>query len=143
MGQYAIEDLKLAFSLHVVDLIVAADDQIDAAELAFIEDRFPPSTLVARGLANADGTRTDAYHDAAMQALELLPTALTFEQKRDLIGVFFEATVADGAFALEEGSALLDGARLLGLEDSEVQILLDQWGMAGGASVEELDAAGD
>ena len=140
MGQFALEDLKLAFSLHVVDLIIAADDKIDLAELAFVEEHFPRSTLVARGFSSEDGVRSDAYHDAAMQALELLPDALSVPDKQALLQVFLGASVVDGSLALAEGSAVLDGARLLGLEDDKIQALLDSHAVAGGTRVEDFDS---
>ena len=118
MGQYGLDDLKLAFSLHVVDQIVAADAQLTKAELKFLDDQFPKKRLLDRGFCDDDGVRTDAYHEAAMDALDRLPTELDSTAKVDLLQVFLAATVADDTFEMAEGNALVDAARLLDLSDS-------------------------
>jgi uncharacterized tellurite resistance protein B-like protein len=143
MGQYGLDDLKLAFSLHVVDQIVAADDRLTEAELAFLSSRFPNSVLVERGFATPDGVRTEAYHDAAVDALDRLPTELDLEAKLELLSVFFAASVADASFELAEGNQLLNAARLLDLDDDDIDAFLASRPETGGTSVAELDAADD
>lgn len=139
MGQFGIDDLKLAFSMHMVDQIVAADDVLSPEELAFLERRFPLSMLVERGFAHADGERTEAWHQAAVDALERLPTELTESEKIELLAVFFEATIADARFERAEGNLLVDGARLLDLDDAVIDRFLASRAEAGGATVSELD----
>lgn len=139
MGHYGIDDLKLAFCMHMVDQIVAADDQLSEAELAFLAEKFPPSMLVERGFQAPDGTRTDAWQEAAMDALERLPTELSEAEKLDLLAVFLEATVADDEFAREEGNVLVDGARLLDLDDAVIDKFLASRRETGGATVQDLD----
>ncbi|MEZ4317361.1 MAG: hypothetical protein R3F61_07645 [Myxococcota bacterium] len=143
MGQYGLDDLRLAFSMHVVDQIVAADDKLTEAELRFLQDRFPNHILMDRGFTDADGVRTDAYHDAAVDALDRLPTELDSTEKLELLKVFFEATVADDTFELAEGSALLDAARLLDLSDEEIDAFLATRVEVGDTRVEHIDAADD
>jgi len=140
MGQYGLDDLKLAFSLHVVDQIVAADAKLTQAELDFLEEKFPLDTLVKRGFSTADGVRTDAYHDAAVDALDRLPTELDSDQKIALLQVFLAATLADDSFELAEGNALVDAARLLDLSDQEIDGFLASRTEVGGTRLAELDA---
>ncbi|MCB9679173.1 MAG: hypothetical protein H6737_28985 [Alphaproteobacteria bacterium] len=141
MGQYGIDDLKLAFSLHVVDQIVAADDQLTKAELAFLDARFPQSVLHERGFVDEDGVRTEAYHDAAMDALERLPVELDKASKLELLSMFFAATVADAQFELAEGGVLVDAARLLDLSDDDIDGFLEGRAEAGATRVANLDAS--
>lgn len=143
MGQYGLDDLKLAFSLHVVDLIVAADDKLTKAELAFLEERFPQSALAERGFVDSDGVRTDAYHEAAVDALDRLPAQLELGDKVELLRVFFAATVADDSFEKAEGNALVDAARLLDMSDEEIDGFLATRDEAGGTRVADLDTDAD
>ncbi len=141
VGQFGLDDLKLAFSLHVVDQIVAADDQLTRAELAFLEAQFPQKLLVDRGFVDASGVRTDAYHQAAMDALDRLPHQLELDDKIALLSVFFAATIADEHFETAEGNALVDAARLLDMTDTEIDMFLASRDEAAGTDVAALDAA--
>ena len=143
MGQFGLDDLKLAFSLHVVDQIVAADNQLTKAELAFLEEQFPLKRLQDRGFADASGVRTDAYHQAAMDALDRLPVQLETADKVELLSVFFAATIADEHFEAAEGNALVDAARLLDMSDDEIDAFLATRDEAGGTDVAALDAAAE
>lgn len=142
MGQFNLDDLKLAFCMHMVDQIVAADDRLSPEELAFLEEKFPQSMLRDRGFVGPDGARTDAWHLAAMDALDRLPTELSEPEKLDLLAVFFDATVADDHFEIAEGNRLLDGARLLDLDDAVVDAFLASRTEARGVTVQFLDDAG-
>lgn len=142
MGQFNLDDLKLAFCMHMVDQIVAADDRLSPEELAFLEAKFPPSMLRERGFLGPDGARTDAWHLAAMDALDRLPTELSEAEKLELLTVFFDATVADDQFEIAEGNLLLDGARLLELDDATVDAFLASRTEARGVTVQFLDDAG-
>ena len=139
MGQFNLDDLKLAFCMHMVDQIVAADDTLSPDELAFFEQKFPSSMLQERGFVGPDGVRTNAWHLAAMDALDRLPTELSEPEKVDLLSVFFAATVADDQFELSEGNLLLAGARLLDLDDAVVDAFLASRSEAGGVTVQDLD----
>jgi hypothetical protein len=143
MGQFGLDDLKLAFSLHVVDQIVAADDQLTRAELAFLESQFPQKLLRDRGFADEDGVRTDAYHQAAMDALDRLPHQLELDEKVALLSVFFAATIADERFEAAEGNALVDAARLLDMTDDEIDRFLASRDESRGTDVATLEAAAD
>lgn len=123
---FSNDELELAFSLHVAGLIVAADDQVTRAEQDFLARAFPAELLEASGFLTEAGTRTDRYHEAAMEALDALPSALDAAAKLALLMVLVEAVKADGDVGLDEARALVDGGRLLELDDETIDALLSQ-----------------
>lgn len=123
---YSLDELKLAFSLHVSRQIVASDDEVTVEERAFLERTFPREKLEGSRFLGQDGTRTERYHEAAMEALEQLPGALDVPAKLGLLMVLVEAVKADGQVDLDEARALVDGGRLLELDEETLQVLLSQ-----------------
>lgn len=136
---FDLETLQLAFELHIVNLIVEADEQVTAAESAWVEKHFPRAALKAVGLVDDNGEQTDLFHDAAMQALDELPRALTPIQKRALLEKFFAITLADGDFAYREGNVMLVAARLLGLSNDAVVDFLSEHPEVGEVSLADID----
>lgn len=118
------DDLELAFSLHMADLIIGVDDTVDPGEKAFLEENFPKALLVEKGFIDGSGERTDAYHEAAMEALDTLPAGLDDERKLSILKVFAEAVRADGEVDPDEARALVDGARLLEVEENRLATFL-------------------
>jgi uncharacterized tellurite resistance protein B-like protein len=139
MGKFGVDDLKLAFCMHMVDQIVSADDELSSEELTFLDKRFPASLQRARGFLDDQGDRTDTWHEAAMEALDRLPTELDHAQKLELLDLFVDATVADAKFETTEGSLLVDAARLLDLDDAAIDAFLAGRSEVGGAKVSDLD----
>ncbi len=136
---FDLETLQLAFELHIVNLIVEADEEVTSAESAWIEQHFPAAALRAVGLIDAEGQQTDLFHDAAMQALDELPKALSAVQKYALLEKFFAITLADGDFAYREGNVLLVAARLLGLSNEAVIDFLNEHPEVGDVSLTDID----
>lgn len=120
-----IDSLTVAFGLHMIELIIGADDTIDTRERALLRDRYPIERLRTHGFIDAQGDRTDRYHEAAMMALDHLPTRLSEARKVALIRDFIAAMLADGVVDLAEGRAVVDGAVLLGLGDQAIAEVLE------------------
>ena len=133
------EHLLLAFRLHVAELIVGADSDVHPHEVAHLKFFFPRETLLDAGFIDADGERTDAYADAAMAALETLPDALNVPQKVKLLEELMGAVLADGAFDPAEGTALVQAARLLELDDELIQAFLDAHIALDGVKLADLE----
>ena len=110
------EQLELAFSFHMVQRLIGADDAVDTAEIAFMETLLPRSSLVDAGFLTADGTYTPAWRAALDMALVELATRLCEERKVGIMKTLIEASLADREFDASEGSLVLQAATLLGLE---------------------------
>lgn len=133
------EHLLLAFRLHVAELIVGADSDVHPHEVAHLKFFFPREKLVEAGFVDAQGQRTDAYADAAMAALETLPDALEVPEKVTLLEELMGAVLADGSFDRAEGTALVQAARLLELDDELIQAFLDAHIALDGVKLAELE----
>jgi uncharacterized tellurite resistance protein B-like protein len=133
------DDLELAFQLHVVDLIVAADQRTTNPEQAFLDRHFPADELRARGFVDEAGARTQKAQDAAMEALAVLPRSLSIPAKHDLLDACFRLAVIDREFRLGEGAVLLMASRLLGLPDDDFDRFLAARPRAAGMSAALLD----
>ena len=133
-----LQRLTLAFRLHVAEQIVGADSAVHPQEAEHLRFLFPEASLQDAGFVDGLGNRTDAHADAAMQALEVLPEALSAREKIDLLSEFMGAVLADGAFDREEGAALVGAAHLLELPDHLIQDFLDAHLAIGGLTVDDL-----
>lgn len=133
------DDLELAFQLHVMNQLAEADLQNSKDEQAFIARHFPLQDLVAAGFKTADGAWTDAYDEAAVQALSVLPKRLGETAKLDLLEACYKLAVADGEFKMGEGAVILMAARLLGLSDDAFDTFVERRGGPPGMTAAELD----
>jgi uncharacterized tellurite resistance protein B-like protein len=137
------EDLELAFQLHVLNQLAEADQNASHQEQAFLERHFPLQDLVAAGFKTADGAWTDAYDEAAVQALAVLPKSLDEAGKLDLLESCYKLAIADGVFKLGEGAVILMAARLLGLSDEAFDRFVERRGGPPGMTAAELDRVVD
>lgn len=131
--------LRMAFELHIVDLIVEADEHVSSAEEAWVARHYPRERLTELGLVDQSGERTDRFHDLAMEALDTLPKVLSEADKFTLLEHFFAVTVADGDFAYREGNVLLIAARLLGIPNDKVLNFLSQHPDVGELELSDID----
>lgn len=136
------ELLLLAFRLHVAELIVGADSDVHPYEAEHLRFFFPRERLVEVGFVDAEGERTERYHEAAMEALERLPGALQVPEKVKILEELMGAVLADGDFDPKEGTALVNGARLLGLDDELIQVFLDSHIALDGVKLADLEDDG-
>lgn len=133
-----LQRLTLAFRLHVAEQIVGADSTVHPQEAAHLKFLFPEKSLQEAGFVDGLGNRTDAHAEAAMEALEVLPEALSDADKIALLSEFMGAVLADGAFDREEGVALVGAAHLLELPEHLIQDFLDAHLAVGGLQVDDL-----
>lgn len=134
-----LERLTLAFRLHVAELIVGADTEIQPEETEHLRFLFPRARLREAGFVDEEGARTDAYAEAAMEALDVLPDTLGDPAKVQLLTEFMGAVLADGDFDRTEGVALVSAAHLLEMPDALIQDFLDAHLALGGVKLAELE----
>ncbi len=139
MANWPLEDLELAFLVHVVDLVVRADDVTTEAEASFVARAFPEAQLRERGFVDETGARTARLQEAAVEALTVLPRELSMGAKHALLHKAFDAAVADDVFRLGEGSLVLMASRLLGVTDDAFERFLASRREASGVTVDMLD----
>jgi uncharacterized tellurite resistance protein B-like protein len=114
-----LERLKLAFAWHLSSLVMDADGVVRAEERAFLDEHFPMERLVAHGLVDSEGLWTEAFQPTVEEALRVLPTALSAEEKRALMGLLKSASRVEGAPPEAESNVIIVAARLLGLRPAE------------------------
>lgn len=133
------DDLELAFQLHVIDLLTEADLTTTSSEQVLVDRWFPRETLQSRGFVDAQGARTPQFEQAAVEALETLPSRLDTARKLGLLGACYRIAVVDREFRIGEGTVLLMAARLLGLSDEDFDGFLATRAAATGMSAAMLD----
>ncbi len=136
---FDLEDLKLAFRLHVARLVIEDDLVTTTNEAEWLADAFPLELLLERGFVDAAGVATDRFHDAAVAALDELPSRLGLEAKHALLADAWSAAVIDGELHVGEGSVVLMAARLLGLSDEQFDTFLAGRQHAAGVTAALLD----
>jgi hypothetical protein len=118
-----LEELKLAFSYHVVNQILGSDGVVVAAEAGFLARTYPPALLERSGFVSGDGGFTERWQTALGEALLQLPT-LPVAERTAIVDSLFDAALADDRFDVAEAGLVLRAARLLGLREPEVAPLL-------------------
>lgn len=122
---FSLDELKLAFSYHIVNQILGADGRVDPVEARFLARTFPALLLERSGFVAADGSFTDRWQEALGEALLTLPT-LSSAERVAIVDMFFRAAVVDDQFELTEASVMHRAARLLGLKEDEYAELLER-----------------
>lgn len=121
---FPLDQLKLAFTYHMVRRIVGADGDFKVAEEQWMNQLFPASDLESCGFLEGRSF-TPRFQEALQQAMAELPTRLDPPEKLELIETFLGATLADGTLQHTEGHVLLEAAQILGLSPAELDRHLD------------------
>ena len=121
---FSLDELKLAFSWHMVNQIVGSDGMVAPAEAKFLSRTFPESLLRHSGFVSSTGAFTQRWNDALGEALLRLPE-LSVAERASVIGTFFQAAVADDDFQRVEADVIRRAARLLGLQGEEYADLVE------------------
>ena len=134
MAESSPQTLVLALTHHVLLDIAHADSVLDEREQAVLDELAPRSELVAHGLVNEAGERSEAFDGILTEALTRLPLELDLDAKLELVGRFLRMAIADDDLDHAEGSVLIRTAALLAISSSQ----LDAW-LADHDDVAELD----
>lgn len=119
-----LEVLLLAFSFHMARQMVTADAETDAAELTWLDDRFPAHLLTQAGLVDDAGRDTDRFVELREAALVELPERLTLGEKLAVLESLLEALAADGVLCPEELDTIRSAGDMLGVAPDDWRPLL-------------------
>jgi uncharacterized tellurite resistance protein B-like protein len=122
---FGLDELKLAFSYHIVNQIVDADGVVEPEETKFLRATFPRALFEMADFVDRDtGRFTERWRIALGEALLVLPTR-TREERLGIIRTLLDAALSDQQFAREEGAILQRAARLLALDPGDVGEMVD------------------
>ena len=110
-----IDRLKVAFAMFVAKLIVDSDGIVDFGELRLMGQVFPDKLLEDMGFLDANGSFTQAYKDAYVEATRVLPERLGRGAKLELVTMFHRAAWADGELLQAELLVLREASEVLGV----------------------------
>lgn len=120
---FSLDELKLAFTWHIVHQILGSDGVVCEAEQRFVKRTFPDLLLERSGFFTETGF-TQRWQDALGEALLTLPT-LSVPERVQIVDTLFKAAMADDQFEHAEGEILRRAARLIALQDEQVTQILE------------------
>ncbi len=123
---FTVDQLKLAFTYHIVNQILESDDEVVPAEARFLERTFPKELFETSGFVDDEGKYTQRWQDALGEALLELPVQLTVTERLKILETFYQAAIADDDFQYIEGNILVRAAKLLGLRPEQFTARLEQ-----------------
>jgi uncharacterized tellurite resistance protein B-like protein len=122
---FGLDELKLAFSYHIVNQIVDADGVVAPSEATFLRQTFPRALFEHADFVDKErGVFTERWREALGEALLVLPTR-SREERLGVIRTLLDAALSDADFAHEEGQILQRAARLLALDPGDVGEMVD------------------
>lgn len=120
---FSQDELKLAFTWHLVHQVCGSDGAVVEAERRFLAKRFPPVLLERCGFVE-DGQFTARWNEALGEALLVLPT-LPLADRSAIVDTLLRAALADDELEKSEAEVVKRAARLLGLNDGQYAALAD------------------
>lgn len=112
------DDMKLAFTWHVAQQVVAADGMITTEERSWLRVRYAARAR-ASGLMLPDGKPTPAYATVLADALKELPN-LPRDERLELVDDVLDTVVADGLVQLQELDKVREVGALLALTGADL-----------------------
>jgi uncharacterized tellurite resistance protein B-like protein len=119
-----IEQLQIAFSVHIAREIVAADGILDIDEMKLLMMVFPDRLMRNCRFLGPDTKLTEAYHRAHVEAVRVLPRILDTQQKLDLIALFHRTCVVDGELHPKEMTVMRRAAQVLEVDPTLLRVHL-------------------
>ncbi len=125
MDDFGLDELKLAFSYHIVNQILDADGVVAPAETRFLQRTFPRKLFeFADFVGKGGGSFTERWREALGEALLVLPTRPR-DERLGIVRTLFDAAMADDSFAAVEANVVRRAARLLALDPEDVSDMID------------------
>ncbi len=112
--------MKYAFALVFVKRIIEADNIIHPDEVLYFEEWFSPQVLALLSLS----TKKEVL-DSYVRSLDVLPQALSTEQKKELFGLMLGACVADDFLDFREFGILEAAASVLLIDKEQMFSYID------------------
>lgn len=113
--EWEILRLKYVFSMFFVQKIIWSDDVVEPEELAYVQEHFPSDVLAALHL-----TDPTTFPPLLEQALSVLPSALSEDDKLQVIGLCFGAASSTGTVNPGEVAILQVAAEKLYLSNERL-----------------------
>lgn len=107
--------LKYVFSMFFVQKIIWADEVAEPEELAYVQEHFPSSLLHALDLVDPS-----IFPPLLEEALTVLPSALSEDEKLQVIGLCFGAAASTGTVNPGEVAILQVAAEKLQLSNERL-----------------------
>ena len=123
---FTVDELKLAFTYHIVNQILRSDGEFAPSEAAFLERSFPRRLFQQSAFIDSAGRYTQRWQEALGEALIELPVQLTVDQRLGILETFYQAAMADAELQYIEGNILVRAARLLGLRAEQFTARIEQ-----------------
>ena len=115
-SDFTLAELRTAFELRIVHMVMTADEVVDQAEMDFIEGVFPPDEIDRAGFLDRSENRfTRRFGKAVQSAPDALSQWLSDEEKLDMMRLFFKASEADGSVDPRELSVIVQAGRMIGV----------------------------
>ncbi len=114
-GEAELERMRMAWTLHFAERIVAADGVVDDDEKLFLSKVFPQATLVNVGLSEGSDRVRWFQHATAT-----LPDVLGHHDKLALLTLLFTVCYSDGQVEAAEMKILGEAGEALGLQRQDV-----------------------
>jgi uncharacterized tellurite resistance protein B-like protein len=115
-----VDRLRVAYAVHVAQLIIDADGILDMEEATALGGFFPDFLLHACGFLDDNGRLNDEYNRAVAEAITDLPGQLGLALKLELITLFHAACMADGELHGNEIAVLMQAAEALGVSRKQM-----------------------
>ena len=112
------DDMKLAFTWHIAQQVVAADGMITSEERSWLRVRYAVRAREC-GLMLPDGKPTPAYATVLADALNELPK-LPRAERLELVDDVLDTVVADGLVQAQELDKVRDVGTMLGLTGADL-----------------------
>lgn len=123
MDTEQLQHLKLAFAFDFARRIVNADGAESYEEFRMLGAAFPRPLLEQAGFLDEDGMLAPAFRDHRDMALQVLPGALSSQEKQDMLELLYDASAVDEVDAAEM-TVLNDAGVALGLEPLTITTLI-------------------
>ena len=107
--------LKYVFSMFFVQKIIWADEVAEPEELAYVQEHFPSAVLQVLNL-----TDPETFPHLLEEALTVLPTDLSEDEKLQVIGLCFGAAASTGTVNPGEVAILQVAAEKLALSNERL-----------------------
>ncbi len=119
MTDFTTDQLRLAFTHHTGQKIIAADRELQSSEMTALRSLVPREAMVAAGLVDhATGGFTPLFEAAVQAAFTQLGLRLDRAAKLDLLRVFVTVSGSDGEMHPNEAEVIGKAWQVLG-EDPE------------------------
>ncbi len=111
-----VDRLKLAFGVSIGRAIIDADRKVDYGEFRLFGRIFPRVMLRELGFIDDKDQFTEDLAGAWLEACEVLPKAMSNDDKLDMLALFYGTSMADGELDDREMAVVTEASNILGID---------------------------